>query len=95
MYRAVLQKYRDALLSTEGSQRSEHGGRYNFGSIDVTKFNAFPALYIARDENTARSEFYKRKMKRAQESAERYDEQPGALQQCYVGRLQFERNLVM
>lgn len=54
--RVVSYKYSLQPLSTAGSIKGI-GGRFNYGmQIDETRFQSFPSLYIASDEETARAE---------------------------------------
>jgi RES domain len=45
-------------LSCEGSVRTLHGGRFNYGAFDPLNFTPFPALYLAEDRDTAWAERY-------------------------------------
>lgn len=56
-FRLVDYKYSNELLSTRGSLIK--GGRFNIGNdLNSRKFPPFPALYMAKDYNTAYAEYY-------------------------------------
>lgn len=50
--RAVKYRYTNDPLSVEGSL-FDPGGRFNIGDINPSQFPPFPALYMARDKDTA------------------------------------------
>lgn len=52
-------KYRWSLnpLSPKGSLK-DPGGRFNIGEIDLTRYPASPALYVAKDKSTAIQELF-------------------------------------
>lgn len=52
-HRTVRVKHILDPLSAKGSILSPSGGRFNFGSIEESKFPPFPALYLAVDSKTA------------------------------------------
>lgn len=58
--RAVKYKYSLNPLSMEGSV-TDAGGRFNIGAIDTTKFPMFPALYVAKEKETAIEELLAQK----------------------------------
>ncbi|MCI0443292.1 RES family NAD+ phosphorylase [bacterium] len=58
--RAVKYKYSLNPLSMEGSV-TDPGGRFNIGAIDTTKFPMFPALYVAKEKETAIEELLAQK----------------------------------
>lgn len=53
--RAIKYKYGLHPLSTKGSL-IDPGGRFNIGEIDPQRFPIFPALYVAKDKDTALQE---------------------------------------
>lgn len=86
--RAVVPRFQNQPVSPQGSVLNKIGGRYNLGKINTQYFKTFPALYIARNETTARSEFYKQKLTKAQRPVNQND-LPN-LKKCYVAQIDFE-----
>ena len=51
--RAVKWKYSNHPLSAAGSLFEDPGGRFNVGDLNPVYFPMFPALYLAKDKDTA------------------------------------------
>ncbi len=66
--RAIKYKYTLMPLSVAGSLKDLAGGRFNIGDLNPSQFPPFPALYMARDRETALQELLNQKIDLRQKS---------------------------